>query len=61
MVDQHSVYRIESNGVVWKEQVKMYITIFGLECRSVSESCGQRTEQVYSIKNIRKIIDNLVD
>ena len=46
------------DSIIWdrKERaVTMYFAIFGLECRSVSESCGQRTGQVYSIKSSGKL------
>ena len=54
LVDQLSVYGIVSNEIVRKEHVTMYIAIFGLELRPVSEFCGQRTEYFCSFKNIRK-------
>jgi len=60
-VDQLSVYMRVSNGILRKEKVTMYIAIFGLECRPVSEFCGQSTESFYSFKSIRKTVYKLVD
>jgi len=60
LAEQHSVYGTVANGIVRKEHVTKYVAIIDLECRPVSEICGQDTGHFCSIKsseNYCKLVD----
>ena len=56
MVDQHSVYRIVSNGVVRKEQVTMYIAIFVCNAEQIRNLVDSALNKYILLKIVEKLL-----